>query len=462
MRMLKKVLLVSLFGMVVSGRSLPVQADSPPGGAKIPGMELASLDELKNSETYLRKDLGLGSGSGDSSTPLWQREIEERPLTVGISALMAVGGIVGFVIIYRRQSRATKDGLKLARENAARYGGGYGGGGGGSPGMPAPIPIQELISKESEQIETVAVLSQEKVPRRVDSVLDSLRYAVGTGAAASRISLVRQEDDARQFRIAGFSKGEDFHVFNPVVTPPEEIFSMPIRALSPFSGSSGGGREATKGWVYPFVSESGELCGLILEMNQGRPPDSWADYVSGSLDLIKALLARQKLAKEDVTLTTQDDSGSLDFRASTNRLLEEWSKATKLGVPFSVVLIRVENNSLLGKLYGTTKMEGVWSRLIEMIKGVLRPSDWVMRPEADLVVVQVLEAGSEEVQVVVRRIVREFRKADTPRTIENPVRYLGVVMTYPIGSGLSVNTFFDQALRRFGEHPDFEGEYYFS
>ncbi|MEC4683357.1 MAG: diguanylate cyclase [Nitrospirota bacterium] len=414
----------------------------------------ASVEDLKRSEEYLRKDLGLDDLE-DSSEPLWIRSAKRHPILVVLTSLMFLGGLSGFLWILKRYNRELEEGLALSRENMARSGGSYGG------RASAPTPIQEIIAGEEHEIQSLPSLPHEKIPRMVDSVLDSLRYSLGSGARISRVSLFLFDDIASHFRVCGFSKGEDFHSHNPVATPPENIFSTPLRTLSEYTDKGASGKKSLRSWSYPFVIDSGEFCAITLEMPQGDPPDNWGDYLQGSLHLMKALVSRQKYGSTDVTLTTRDDSGSLDYRATLNRLVEEWARTRKVAIPFSVIAIQIDNVSELRKYYGSEAMDLAWNRLVALLKSILRQTDWVMRPDKALILVQLLEASYADGLTVQKRIARALEGSVHKKTIDRPMHYRGVLVAIPVDSSVSVTTLFDQILRRFDERTDFEGDFYY-
>jgi GGDEF domain-containing protein len=414
----------------------------------------ASVEDLKRSEKYLREDLGL-EDSEDSSKPLWVRSVKRHPILVVITSLMFLGGLSGLLWFLKKQNRELEEGLALSRENMARSGGSYGG------RASAPTPIQEIIAGEEREIQSLSALPHEKIPRKVDSVLDSLHLSLGSGAKISRISLFLFDDDESHFRVCGFSKGEDFHPYNPVASPPDNIFSIPLRTLSEFTDKGASGKESPGVWSYPFVIDSGEFCTIILEMNRGNPPDNWGDYLQGSLHLMKALVSRQIYGTTDATLTTRDDTGSLDYRATMNRLFEEWARTRKIGIPFSVIAIQIENESELGKYYGSEGLDLAWNRLIAFLKSILRQTDWVMRPDKDLILVQLLEASYADGLIVQKRIARALEDSGHKKTIDRPMHYRGILVAIPVESSVSVTTLFDQILRRFDEGIDFEGDFYY-
>lgn len=416
---------------------------------------LASVEDLKRSEKYLKKDLGLGESPENSGEPLWKVSMAEHPFLVALGALMFVGGSIALVLVLRRQNRLLKEGQSLARSNENRPGGGYG------TALGLPVPIQEVIAKETQEIQSLPSVPIEKIPRKVDGVLDSLRLSVGIRAGKSRLSLFRFDEKANQFRICGFSKGEEFQTFNPLLAPPKEILSAPLRSMTHFSENGAIGKDPFAGWFYPFVIDSGELCVLILEMPEGNPPDNWVEYIQGSLQFLKALVARQESSREDVTLKTRDDSGSLDYRGTMNSLLEEWGRARILKIPFVVIAIRVDNMTELIKYFGIAPMNTAWNKFIARITSLLRPTDKVMRPERDLVLLHILEVGIAEGHSVQKRIVDALAKSAQLRTIDRSMHFRGVMMAYSVESSISPTTFFDQILHRFDERVDFDGEYFF-
>jgi GGDEF domain-containing protein len=414
-----------------------------------------SVEDLKRSEKYLRKDLGLESHPSHPSEPLWKRSIEDHPFLVSMSALMFGGGILALILVMRNQNRKLKEGLILARENDARLGGSYGG------RNHVPVPIQEIISKEAEEIKNLPALSIEKIPRKVDSVLDSLRSALGAGSSNSRTSLYRFDEGTKQFRMCGFSIGESFQSGNSLLTPPKEIFSSPLRALSRFPETGTQETFSMNRWFYPFVIDSGELCVLILEMNERQPPDNWSEFIKASIHLLKALIARQVGSSEDVTLNTHDESGSLDYRATLNRMLAEWDKSKKIGIPFSVIALRIDNMNDLRRFYGIAPMDIAWNRLASLLKSNLRQTDWLMRPERDLLLLQLVEAGHAEGQAVQKRLAGILEDSVRFKTIDRSMKYRGVLVSYPADTSISAESFFNRILRRFDEPADFEGDYFF-
>ncbi len=226
-----------------------------------------SVNDLKKSEKYLRNDLGLPSVNPNPSEPLWERSLKSHPILVFFSAVMFLGGGVAFFLIISRQNRRLREGMELVRENAGRFGGG----GYGRPSG-ASAPFKEVIKATEEDVRAGGELPPEKAVRRMDSVLDSLRLALGTGGRTSRLTLFRYDESDDQFRICGVSSGEDFTLLGTSVSPPELVFSSPLRTLTfvPKTGNFG----TVDSWIYPFGGDGGEFCVLMVEMTVSRPPDT--------------------------------------------------------------------------------------------------------------------------------------------------------------------------------------------
>ena len=370
-----------------------------------------SVNDLKKSERYLRNDLGLPSAPPSPTEPLWERSLKSHPILVFSSAAMFLGGGVAFFLIISRQNRRLREGMELVRENAGRFGGG----GYGHPSRTS-VPLKEVIKATEEDVRSGGELPPEKAVRRMDSVLDSLRTALGAGGRSARLTLFRYDESDDQFRICGVSRGEEFNLLGTSISPPELVFSSPLRTLTfvPKTGTLG----MVDSWIYPFGGDGGEFCILMLEMTVSRPPDNWQDNVQESLHLLKSLIVRQESGGTDPTLTTRDPTGSLDYRATMNRLMEELAKTKKMEIPFSMIAFRVDNQDEVEKRYGAAPLELAWTRLTTAVSATLRPTDWVMRPRPDLLLIQVLEAGEVEGQAVLNRIVKSLSKFSSSRTLE--------------------------------------------
>lgn len=414
----------------------------------------ASINDLQKSEKYLRNDLGLSPADENPSEPLWERSFETHPILVFLGGVMFVGGAVAFFMIISRQNKKIREGMELVRENAGRFGGG-----GYGASVAPPRPLQEVIKAEEEDVRSGSEIPPEKAVRKMDSVLDSLRHALGAGSRSSRLTLFRYDEPDDQFRICGVSNGEDFKLPGSAVSPPEIVFSSPLRMLTPVPQS---GISLGESWIYPFGGGGGEFCVLLVEMMMLRPPDNWQDSLQGSLHLLKALIGRQEKTGIDPTLTTRDSSGSLDYRATMNRLMEELAKTKKMGIPFCMIVFRVDNLDEVEKRYGAAPLETAWSRLTAAVSSTLRPTDWVMRPRADLLMVQVLEAGEPDGQVVMARIMRSLAKYAQSKSIEKGLNFRGVLVPYPADSTLSVGTFFEQILHKVETQNTVEGTFYYS
>ena len=414
-----------------------------------------SVNDLKKSEKYLRNDLGLPSVNPNPSEPLWERSLKGHPILVFFSAVMFLGGGVAFFLIISRQNRRLREGMELVRENAGRFGGG----GYGRPSG-ASAPLKEVIKATEEDVRAGGELPPEKAVRRMDSVLDSLRLALGTGGRTSRLTLFRYDESDDQFRICGVSSGEDFTLLGTSVSPPELVFSSPLRTLTfvPKTGNFG----TVDSWIYPFGGDGGEFCVLMVEMTVSRPPDNWQDNVRESLHLLKSLIVRQESGGTDPTLTTRDSTGSLDYRATMNRLMEELAKTKKMEIPFSMIAFRVDNQDEAEKRYGTASLEAAWTRLTNAVSATLRPTDWVMRPRPDLLLIQVLEAGEAEGQAVLNRIVKSLSKFSSSKTLEKGLHYKVVLVPYPLDLAPSVGTFFEQILHKVDGPSSVDGTFYYS
>ena len=414
-----------------------------------------SVNDLKKSEKYLRNDLGLPSVNPNPSEPLWERSLKGHPILVFFSAVMFLGGGVAFFLIISRQNRRLREGMELVRENAGRFGGG----GYGRPSG-ASAPLKEVIKATEEDVRAGGELPPEKAVRRMDSVLDSLRLALGTGGRTSRLTLFRYDESDDQFRICGVSSGEEFTLLGTSVSPPELVFSSPLRTLTfvPKTGNFG----TVDSWIYPFGGDGGEFCVLMVEMTVSRPPDNWQDNVRESLHLLKSLIVRQESGGTDPTLTTRDSTGSLDYRATMNRLMEELAKTKKMEIPFSMIAFRVDNQDEAEKRYGTASLEAAWTRLTNAVSATLRPTDWVMRPRPDLLLIQVLEAGEAEGQAVLNRIVKSLSKFSSSKTLEKGLHYKVVLVPYPLDLAPSVGTFFEQILHKVDGPSSVDGTFYYS
>ena len=414
-----------------------------------------SVNDLKKSEKYLRNDLGLPSVNPNPSEPLWERSLKSHPILVFFSAVMFLGGGVAFFLIISRQNRRLREGMELVRENAGRFGGG----GYGRPSG-ASAPFKEVIKATEEDVRVGGELPPEKAVRRMDSVLDSLRLALGTGGRTSRLTLFRYDESDDQFRICGVSSGEEFTLLGTSVSPPELVFSSPLRTLTfaPKTGNFG----TVDSWIYPFGGDGGEFCVLMVEMTVSRPPDNWQDNVRESLHLLKSLIVRQESGGTDPTLTTRDSTGSLDYRATMNRLMEELAKTKKMEIPFSMIAFRVDNQDEVEKRYGAAPLELAWTRLTTAVSATLRPTDWVMRPRPDLLLIQVLEAGEVEGQAVLNRIVKSLSKFSSSRTLEKGLHYRVVLVPYPLELSPSVGTFFEQILLKVDGPSSVDGTFYYS
>ena len=414
-----------------------------------------SVEDLKRSEKYLRKDLGLDENSENSSLPLWERSLRAHPVIVFISALLFLGGILGFITVYRRQSRLLAEGLEEVRKREAETGGGM-------PGLPKPpATIREVLEKEKTELGRIPQIAPEKALRRVDSVLDLLRNSLGAGMRKSRISVFRYEEKDGQFRICGFSMGPEFHELNIPPLSLDEVMRFPLLILSPFRKENNGLKEE-KSWIFPFVVESGGLCLILLEMGLGEPPITWSEAIMESLPLIKILIARQENLREDVSLTTRELSGSLDYRATMNRLLEEWGRTQRLGIPFSVIALRIDNLKEIEKYYGTGPLEMAWTKLTSILGATLRSTDWIMRPKEDLLMIQVLEAGHAEGLAVMGRMVKTLSRYGHSEKLEKGFHYRGILISYSPETSLSIQTFLDQILRRLEDRSDLEGTFFYS
>ncbi len=438
------ILLASLGGI----RSGPVFATrSPAFFSDIPQARLISVEDLRRSEKFLRKDLGLENGAQHSPLPLWERSLLAHPFLVFGSSLLFLGGIVGFIVIFRRQNRLLEEGLAKIREQEEVRGSGF-------PGLAkAPAPLHRLLENEKDEIAKLPAIPPEKALRKVDNVLDSLRQTLGAGMRNSRISLFRFDEKESQFRICGFSNGPEFQNLNTAILFPAEVMGLPLRVLSPFRKKEGG-------WIFPFVVDSGAFCAILLEMGSGEPPNAWTDSVQESMPLIKALVARQESEGEDASLTTRDSSGSLDYRATMNRLLEEWSRTRRLGIPFSVIALHFDNLPEVERYYGTGPMELAWTRITGTIAATLRATDWIMRPQEDLLMIQILEAGPLEGRAVASRIAKALSRFGQSEKLEKGLHYRGVMISYPPESAPSIHTFLDQILERLSERTDFEGTFF--
>ena len=415
---------------------------------------LVSVEDLKRSEHYLRKDLGLNNTPENPSLPVWERSMKVHPVLVFISALLFLGGVAGFIVIFRRQSKLLKEGLDVVKEHES-------GRGGGIPRLPrSSTMILEKIEKDQDEIGKLPFMPPEKALRKVDNVLDFLRHSLGSGTRDSRISLFRYDENDGQYRICGFSKGREFLNLDMPFFPPERVMSLPLRVLSPFQGEEDQAIESKK-WIFPFVVDSGGFCLILLEMGSGEPPVAWTETIQESMPLIKGLIARQENLREDVSLTTRDSSGSLDYRATMNRLLEEWEKTQRLGIPFSVIALRIVNLKEIEKYYGASRMEMAWKKLTGTMASNLRPTDWIMRPQEDLVMIQILEAGPVEGRAVMGRISKTLSLHGQSEKLEKGLHYRGCLMSYPPESGPSIHTFLKQILQRLDEMADFEGTYFY-
>ncbi len=425
----------------------PFDPRPAPSLSGAPESRLVSVEDLRRSEEFLRKDLGLENGTRPSTMPLWEHSLRAHPFLVLGSSLLFLGGIVASVIIFRRQNRLLEEGLAKLREQEA-------GRGSGVPGpAKAPASLQSILEKERNEIEKLPAILPEKALRKVDTVLDTLRQALGAGLRNSRISLFRYDEKEAQFRICGFSNGPEFQILNTAVFFPAEIMGLPLRVLSPFQKKEGS-------WIFPFVVDSGAFCAILLEMGSGVPPNAWTESIQESMPLIKALIARQESEREDASLTTRDSSGSLDYRATMNRLLEEWSRTRRLGVPFSVIALQIDNLPEVERYYGTGPLERAWSRITGSIAAILRATDWIMRPQEDLLMIQILEAGPTEGRAVMGRIAKELSRHGQSENLEKGLHYRGILISYSPESAPSIHTFLDQIQARLSERTDFEGTFF--
>ncbi|MGC8529086.1 MAG: hypothetical protein ACP5OP_02660 [Leptospirillia bacterium] len=414
-----------------------------------------SFSDLKKSEKYLRQDLGLSSVNASPDDPLWERSLKTHPILVFLSAVMFFSGGIAFFIIIRRQNLNLREGMELVRKNAGRFGGGgYGHSSGGS------VPLKEVIKATEEDVWSGRDLPPEKAVKRMDSVLDSLRVSLGAGGRSARLTLFRYDEPDDQFRICGVSSGEDFTLLGTSISPPEIVFNSPLRTLTfvPKSGTLG----LVDSWVYPFVGDGGEFCVLMVEMTVSRPPDNWQDNVKESLHLLKSLIVRQESGGTDPTLTTKDSTGSLDYRATMNRLMEALSKTKKMGIPFSMIAFRIDNQEEVEKRYGAAPLELAWSRFTSTVSATLRPTDWVMRPRPDLLLIQLLEAGEAQGQAVLNRILKSLTKFSSSGTLEKGLHYHVVLVPYPLELSPSVGTFFEQILLKVDGPSSVEGTFYYS
>lgn len=443
------------------GRPAPsMRGDGSPctrcgGEMRAPFGMKASINDLKKSEKYLRNDLGLSSGEENSSEPLWEQSLKSHPILISLAGIMFVGGGIAFFMIISRQNRKIREGMELVRENAGKYGGG-----GYGTSVVAPAPLKEVIKAAEENVRSGREIPPEKAVKQMDSVLDSLRVALGAGGRSARLTLFRYDEPDDQFRICGVSNGEDFSLRGTAVSPPEVVFTSPLRTLTPVAKA--GNSAMVDSWVYPFGGDGGEFCVLLVEMMVSRPPDNWQESLRESLHLLKSLIGRQETSGSDPTLTTRDATGSLDYRATMNRLMEELAKTKKMGISFSIIAFRVDNQDEVEKRYGAAPLETAWSKFTGAISSTLRPTDWVMRPRPDLLLVQVLEAGETESQAVLSRIMRSLSKFSSSRTLEKGLHYRGVIVPYPIDLAPSVGTFFEQILHKVEGQGSVDGTFYYS
>ena len=447
-------LLFSLGRLAPSERRDASLCDRCGGEIRSPFAMKASVSDLKKSEKYLRNDLGLSTNDENSSEPLWERSLKSHPFLVFLGGAMFLGGGIVFFMIMSQQNRKVREGMELVRENAGKFGGG-----GYGSSVIATAPIKEIIKAAEEDVRTGGEFPPEKAVKRMDSVLDSLRVALGVGERSSRLTLFRYDEPDDQFRICGVSNGEDFSLLGTAVSPPEIVFTSPLRSLTsvPKAGSA-----MVDSWVYPFGADGGEFCVLLVEMMVSRPPDNWQDSLRESLDLLKSLIGRQESSGSDPTLTTRDVTGSLDYRATMNRLMEELAKTKRMGISFSMIGFLVDNQDEVEKRYGAAPLETAWSKFTATVSSTLRPTDWVMRPRPDLLLVQVLEAGETEGQAVLTRMMRSLSKYSTSRTLEKGLHYRGVIVSYPIELSPSVGTFFEQILHKVESQSSVEGTFYYS
>ena len=449
------IFLLGLFRLFPMGWVGSSPCDGCGSSSGSPHLLEVSVNDLKKSEKYLRNDLGLPSVNASPSEPLWERSLKSHPILVFLSAAMFLGGGVAFFMIIRRQNRNLREGMELVRENSGRFGGG---GYGHSSG--ASAPLKEVIKATEEDVRSGGELPPEKAVRRMDSVLDSLRLALGAGGRSARLTLFRYDESDDQFRICGVSSGEDFNLLGTSISPPELVFNSPLRTLTfvPKTGILG----MVDSWIYPFGGDGGEFCVLMVEMTISRPPDNWQDNVQESLHLLKSLIVRQESGGTDPTLTTRDSTGSLDYRATMNRLMEELAKTKKMEIPFSMIAFRVDNQDEVEKRYGAAPLELAWTRLTTAVSATLRPTDWVMRPRPDLLLIQVLEAGEVEGQAVLNRIVKSLSKFSSSRTLEKGLHYRVVLVPYPLELSPSVGTFFEQILLKVDGPSSVDGTFYYS
>lgn len=425
------------------------------GESRRPFVLKASINDLKKSEKYLRNDLGLSPNDENSSEPLWEQSLKSHPILVFLGGAMFLGGGIAFFMIISRQNRKIREGMELVRENAGKFGGGgYGG------SVVVPAPLKEVIKAAEADARSGDVITPEKAVKQMDSVLDSLRVALGAGGRSARLTLFRYDEPDDQFRICGVSHGEDFSLRGTAVSPPEVVFTSPLRTLTlvPKAGNSA----MVDSWVYPFGGDSGEFCVLLVEMMISRPPENWQESLRDSLHLLKSLIVRQENLATDPTLTTRDSTGSLDYRATMNRLMEELAKTKKMGIPFSMIAFRVDNQDEVEKRYGAAPLEMAWARFTAAVSSTLRPTDWVMRPRPDLLLVQVLEAGETEGQAVLNRIMRSLSKFAHSKTLEKGLHFKGLNVPYPIDLSPSVGTFFEQILHKVDGQSSVEGTFYHS
>ncbi len=442
---------IILLLLLLGGRGNSLEAGGPlrPFSASL--SRPVSVEDLKHSEEYLRNDLGLEEPSKNPAKPLWKRSFENHPILVLFSGFTFLGGIIAFIIISRNQSRMVSSSLEKIRQNERE----------GQIGPPIPIKtVQLLFRREEEGFRKLPNFPPEKALKKVDDVLGTLRQVLGAGMKDSRLSLYRYVDQKEEFRICGFSRGENFKILSPSNFPPKEVFGLPIRILSPMR-EEGSKISQQKRWGFPFVSNSGEYCFLLLEMTSGNPPENWSDYVETSMDLLKALVSRKSPLREDASLSTVDAFGSLDYRATMNRLLEEWGRSKKLGIPFSVIALRVEEYENIEQYYGITQIETAWGLLTKSIKEILRPTDWIMRPQKDLLLVQVMESGVQEGIGVMNRIVATLSRYRRSKKLEKGLHYRGVLIYHSPDSKLSLPGFFDQILQTLDGKSDFEGTYFY-
>jgi diguanylate cyclase (GGDEF)-like protein len=138
-------------------------------------------------------------------------------------------------------------------------------------------------------------------------------------------------------------------------------------------------------------------------------------------------------------------TGILNRREFYERASAEFSRSVRSGVPFTLILIDVDNFKEVNDRYGHPCGDRVLIALVDTIKWNIRPHDLVSRLGGDEFGVLLVDANGDSTNLLQRRILDEWNKAGT---LSDDGQQITASISMGVTSWDAANASFEDVVRR--------------